>query len=249
MVLLLTSLLHAQSAGDASGAQSVCPVFTDEPVDPNISIRYRGERVFFCCKNCEDRFWANPERFLPSLPQFGGLPVESAPEHGAPEQRAAESHEHDDRGRASVGWRRWIAFAGRFHVVSIHFPIAMLLTAAFFELLGRARRSGGLESVVRALVHFGAAAGVVAVLLGLVHSMGSGYRGAAATLFHWHRTLGFSTAAAALLAAALIERRHQSRSHTSDSLVTVVLVLTAALVGVTGHLGGALVFGGEYLIP
>jgi uncharacterized membrane protein/YHS domain-containing protein len=249
VLIVFPSMLHAQSVADPPPLQEACPVAADESIDPEISIRFRGEQIFFCCERCEVGFWADPEQYLSNLPQFGGEPAGSTQQIGAQPRGADDSHDHGDHAREAAGRREWIAFAGRFHVVSIHFPIALLVVAALFELVAVFKRSESLETTGRALVHLGAAASVVAVLLGLAHSVGAEYEGTPASIFLWHRAMGFVTTTAALLAAAFVEWRHRSLARGPAVLVPAVVIVTAVCVGVTGHLGGSLVYGWSFLVP
>ena len=49
--------------------QTICPVMED-PIKKDIFVDYQGKRVFFCCPPCKDKFNADPEKYLPKLPQF-----------------------------------------------------------------------------------------------------------------------------------------------------------------------------------
>ncbi len=49
--------------------QTVCPVM-GEPINKDIFVEYKGKRVYFCCPGCEEKFLAEPEKYLAKLPQF-----------------------------------------------------------------------------------------------------------------------------------------------------------------------------------
>jgi len=49
--------------------QETCPVMGG-PIDPNVFIEYKGRKVFFCCKGCDQKFRENPEKYIAKLPQF-----------------------------------------------------------------------------------------------------------------------------------------------------------------------------------
>jgi YHS domain-containing protein len=49
--------------------QTTCPVMGGA-IDKNIFVEYKGKKVYFCCKDCVDKFQANPERYIAKLPQF-----------------------------------------------------------------------------------------------------------------------------------------------------------------------------------
>jgi Cu(I)/Ag(I) efflux system membrane fusion protein len=67
--------------------QKTCPVMGG-PIDPNIFIEYRGRRVYFCCKGCDQKFRENPEQYLAKLPQFQEPPP--APQTGTRD----DNHQH-----------------------------------------------------------------------------------------------------------------------------------------------------------
>ena len=39
-------------------------------IDKNIFVEYQGKKVYFCCKDCVEKFKADPEKYLAKLPQF-----------------------------------------------------------------------------------------------------------------------------------------------------------------------------------
>ncbi|MHC4494988.1 MAG: hypothetical protein ACYSYM_04105 [Planctomycetota bacterium] len=59
----------------------ICPVMPDMEVDPDIFTDHQGKRVYFCCPSCKAAFGRNPEKYLPLLPQFGGVVAEIAHDH------------------------------------------------------------------------------------------------------------------------------------------------------------------------
>jgi YHS domain-containing protein len=42
----------------------------DAPINKNIFVEYKGKKVYFCCPGCEDKFNAEPQKYLARLPQF-----------------------------------------------------------------------------------------------------------------------------------------------------------------------------------
>ncbi len=72
----VTALEHAQTTN------AICPVMPDMKADPDIFTDYEGKRVYFCCPNCRAAFRRNPEKYLPLLPQFGGVVADITHDHG-----------------------------------------------------------------------------------------------------------------------------------------------------------------------
>jgi YHS domain-containing protein len=59
----------APAPGTPAAIQPLCPVM-DTPIDPAVYVEYEGKRVYFCCPGCDEKFLADPERYLDKLPQF-----------------------------------------------------------------------------------------------------------------------------------------------------------------------------------
>jgi hypothetical protein len=129
---------------------------------------------------------------------------------------------------------------GRLHVVLVHFPIAFLITAAATEAWSLARHRPPPAATVNFCVLLGASGAVTTATLGWLHAWGGAGAGMPLTL-GLHRWLGMATAGVAIVAATLAcldLRRGWFRA---------ALLAAAVLVAVTGHLGGALVFGDDFL--
>ena len=78
--------------------QLTCPVMEGNAVNKNIYVDYKGNRVYFCCPSCKQKFLETPETYIPKLPQFS----EHADEHSTNHQ-----HSHD-----TFSTRQLIAPAG-----------------------------------------------------------------------------------------------------------------------------------------
>jgi len=50
--------------------QTRCPVMDGNKIDKNVFVEYKGKKVYFCCADCKAKFEAEPEKYLPKLPQF-----------------------------------------------------------------------------------------------------------------------------------------------------------------------------------
>ncbi len=58
-----------QSQVQATSEQKTCPVLGG-PIDRSVFVEYKGRKVYFCCKGCIEKFQADPEKYVPKLPQF-----------------------------------------------------------------------------------------------------------------------------------------------------------------------------------
>jgi uncharacterized membrane protein len=130
----------------------------------------------------------------------------------------------------------WLALFGRTHVIIIHFPIALLLMAALGEAWTRLR--GQPAGWTTATLLCGAIGAAASMTLGWLLVLYSGYD--ASTTLTLHQYLGTATAILAIAAAALHWKfaRQKPRWWT-----TSLILVTAAMVTLTGHLGGTLVHG------
>jgi Cu(I)/Ag(I) efflux system membrane fusion protein len=57
------------AATEPATLQKTCPVMGG-PINPDIFTEYQGQKVYFCCKGCDQKFRENPEKYLSKLPQF-----------------------------------------------------------------------------------------------------------------------------------------------------------------------------------
>ncbi|MHC4310607.1 MAG: YHS domain-containing protein [Planctomycetota bacterium] len=53
----------------AAVEQTKCPIM-DSPINKALFVEYKGKKVYFCCPGCEDKFNAEPEKYVAKLPQF-----------------------------------------------------------------------------------------------------------------------------------------------------------------------------------
>jgi len=139
-----------------------------------------------------------------------------------------------------------MAFVSRLHPLLIHFPIALVIAAALAEGAAIVTADEGWRTVAVENVR----AGAVFALLATV----AGWRLALAPemdvspLLEWHRWLG-TVAAGAALAAALATGGVRRRSALGGRLYRIALFTAGVLVAVTGHVGGLLVWGANFLRP
>ncbi len=49
--------------------QTTCPVM-GSPINKAIFVEYKGQKVYFCCPPCKEKFNAEPEKYIAKLPQF-----------------------------------------------------------------------------------------------------------------------------------------------------------------------------------
>lgn len=242
-VCLLVGLTNAY--GDLPEVSNpMCPVLTDEVIDPNISTEYAGKRVYFCCAKCRKKFLADPSKYRPNLPQV----TSPASDTGKPEKPAASPQEvvaHPQE-KALSGMAKLIHFMGNFHPIVVHFPIALILAAALAEILFMYTRQNFLAYVARFNVGLGAISAILAVLLGLANAAFANFPVELSEVLIIHRTLGIATAVLAAATFVLSESYWRKQNSTRHLLYRIALFAAMLLVGVTGHFGGTLVYGIDY---
>ena len=130
-----------------------------------------------------------------------------------------------------------ILFFGHFHPLLVHLPIGMLVALAALELFALLPRFKSAAASAGYVLALAAPLSVVTAICGWLLSLAGGYD---AQLLAWHKWLGVATAALTVAAALLFWRGKKSAYR-------AVLFVAAALLMATGHLGGSLTHGADYL--
>jgi mono/diheme cytochrome c family protein/uncharacterized membrane protein len=139
---------------------------------------------------------------------------------------------------------RLFGWLGKFHILVIHFPIALLVAAALGEVLAAMRRNQIPEPAVRFCVLLGAAGALVAMALGWLHADIGGHGSVSSGILSLHRWLG-TAACLWAIGIALVSERDSRRGHRS-LLLRILLWSGAFLVAITAHFGGVLVHGNSF---
>jgi hypothetical protein len=133
-----------------------------------------------------------------------------------------------------------LGWLGRFHVLLVHFPIALLVVAAVGEGWSWWLGLRIPAPAVRFCLLLGAAGAVAGAVLGWLEAAFGGYAAASRAL-DLHRWVGTTTAVVAIGVALLSEA--DARRGARSPLCRSALFLAALLVSAAGHLGGTLVHG------
>jgi len=139
-----------------------------------------------------------------------------------------------------------MAFIARLHPLLIHFPIALVIAAALAEVAGITTADERWRTVAVANVRAGAVFALLATLAGWRLALAPEMEGS--PLLEWHRWLG-TIAAGVTLAAALATASVRVRSALGVRMYRIALFAAGTLVAVTGHFGGLLVWGANFLRP
>jgi mono/diheme cytochrome c family protein/uncharacterized membrane protein len=169
-----------------------------------------------------------------------GAPMETA----GPPPTDLKSSDNGPQGPPPSSTARMLARLGRMHIVVVHFPIALLIAAAAAEFWSARRDPQRPRPEVRFCINLGALSAAAAATLGWLHAR-SGYGLEAPLTLELHRWTGTATAIYAIVTALLSER--QQRRGVRSSWFRAWLLVGAILVTITGHLGGSLVHGQDFL--
>ena len=134
-----------------------------------------------------------------------------------------------------------LQFFGRFHPLSVHLPIALLMLVPLLELAGRSRYFPSLRSSADFVLGVATGGAIAAAWLGWCLGWSEGASGPLVAQHSWG---GVFVAAAAWICWVLCERRARSEGRW---LYFGALAGTIALVSFTGHRGGQLSQGENYL--
>ena len=131
-----------------------------------------------------------------------------------------------------------LEFIGHFHPLLVHLPIGILLTGLFLQWLSGKEKYKSLQSAVPVVLLAGAIAAFLSCITGWVLSLTDDYD---KTLVSWHMWMGISVAFVSLL---LYVKTVNPQFGINRKLLTLILL---TLILVTGHLGGSLTHGSDYL--
>ena len=139
-----------------------------------------------------------------------------------------------------------MALIGRLHPVLVHFPIGLVLIAAVAEMVAMTTGRWDWRTVAVANVRAGAVFALGAAVAGWRLASSAGID--ATSSLEWHRWVG-TIAAIAVFGAARATAGARGRSGFALWVYRITLFWAAGLVAVTGHLGGLLVWGADFLRP
>jgi uncharacterized membrane protein len=141
----------------------------------------------------------------------------------------------------------WITqFFGRFHPVLVHFPIGILILAFLFECLSLLKAYRKIRSAIPLSLLLGALFAVASSFSGYFLSQEGGYDD---NLLERHKTLGIATAIFSFIAYFLYVRAGNFFEDKArrKKFYLVLLIPLIILVSITGHFGGSITHGEDYL--
>lgn len=138
---------------------------------------------------------------------------------------------------------RVLRFLGKFHLLLLHFPIALVLAAGFGEVYSVWRRNPIPSETVRFCMWLGALVAIPTAGLGWLHAAAGNGLGSS-ELLTVHRWLGTTAAVWLLITAICVER--DARSDVRSGRVRLLLAVGVVITAVTAHFGGLLARGEDF---
>ena len=129
-------------------------------------------------------------------------------------------------------------FLGRFHPLIVHLPIGILLIALLLQYLSAKEKYASLNAAVNIVLLIGMISAFASCITGYLLSMSGEYDD---TTVSWHMWMGIGVA----IVSALMYVKRVNRQFGLDYKIMSVGLLV--LIFITGHLGGSLTHGSDYL--
>lgn len=135
-------------------------------------------------------------------------------------------------------------FSGRLHPLVVHLPIGFLLLATVFELISYSKKYEHLKASVSFTLLLGFISAVLACIFGYILSLSGDYERAA---LNDHKISGITLALVSGSLFLISDRTFKKLPAIKRSVFTMLCVFTMVLMSYTGHQGGLLTHGAEYL--
>jgi uncharacterized membrane protein len=129
-------------------------------------------------------------------------------------------------------------FFGHFHPLLVHLPIGFLLAGLLLQWLSYKVKYQSLQQAIPVILLWGAITATVSVVTGYLLSISDDYD---KNLVSWHQWMGI---AVAVIAWTLYLKEKNSQWIINKKILAGLLLL---LIIITGHLGGSLTHGSDYL--
>lgn len=129
-------------------------------------------------------------------------------------------------------------FIGHLHPVLVHLPIGILMLACVFHIASYHQKFAHFKTVMSVMLFWGMVCAVLSCITGYCLSTGGDYD---RHLVSWHKWMGISVATVSLALFILFKT---VKSQFSLRIISVILLV---LITITGHLGGSLTHGSDYL--
>jgi uncharacterized membrane protein len=131
-----------------------------------------------------------------------------------------------------------IEFIGRFHPLLVHLPIGILLLAVLFEWLSRKEKFKSLQASILPILLIGSVSALLSCVTGFLLSQSGEYE---SDLVGWHQWMGINLTIISSVYTWIKFKKKFTSLHKIISFTVLICLM------VTGHLGGSLTHGEDYL--
>jgi uncharacterized membrane protein len=129
-------------------------------------------------------------------------------------------------------------FFGHFHVVLVHLPIGILIIACIFQWLEQKSKFSSLHTATDLAFLLGMICAILSAITGYLLSLSGDYD---EQLVNTHQWFGISVAVVSIVMYYLRKRSVPVKVQTFSSVTLFLLII------ITGHLGGSITHGSDYL--
>jgi uncharacterized membrane protein len=136
---------------------------------------------------------------------------------------------------------------GKLHLLVLHFPIALILAAALADMLYLLRRKAFYKDAGFYCIILGALGAIATMATGSMLIDTLNLTGEYHDLGETHEALGITTMIVAILAAGVRVFFRNNLPRIWAWVYGALILAAVALVSVTGHYGGLIAFGKDYL--
>ena len=136
---------------------------------------------------------------------------------------------------------------GKLHVLLVHFPIALALSAALADILWAIWRRDFFRHAGFYCLILAALAVIPTVITGDLHLDAQHFKPATQAIAETHEGLGIATLCVLVPTAVLRAVRRNRPRRWWLACYVVMMVAVVVLVSLTGHWGGMVTFGPDYL--
>lgn len=158
------------------------------------------------------------------------------------------AHEEHGTTLQSENINQWMQWIGNFHLIFLHFPIALIVMTVISECLSWKYKNPFFDHASRFMLIAAAIATIPTALTGLAFSYGVSYEGEMVDIFWWHRFLGLFITALSFLTVILKELTIR-KTIKSSMYYSITLIILFISVNITGYLGGEMTFSSYRLLP
>lgn len=138
----------------------------------------------------------------------------------------------------------WSNFLGHFHPLLVHLPIGILFIGFILLFIDRKSENSSLSKAINITFFWGAVSAILSCVAGYYLKETGGYD---ETTLYWHQNLGIAVAIVSSLIYLVKKMSAVRWLNFMNRLLMPISVILTLLIIVTGHLGGNMTHGSDFL--